>query len=376
MLQALAGAESLEILVLLKDLSERGLKNLERNVAHAEGTVNATKFGGFSKATKGLKADAEAAAGKRGGGGLGALAGGFLGLPGPIAVAAVAVGGLAALMGATIPVYERVEKQEKALATAAKDHKIALDDLDAHVRASIAVGEQYAFSASDTREAIIKLTSAGLSLAEQQAALPHIMDLARAKHLELAEAARLYELALMGNTRRPQGPRDRPAEADHEGRRPQDRGPGRQARHREAPDRRGRAEEAPGRPRGHHHEADRARRRPGRHHHQGVAFDEGPQGNVARARQGPPPGPRGGRQAARGAEAREHNHRHRGRQGQAPGAPQQGPDRGDRRSEGLGHDARGRPGQARRQVGAVRDQDRPGAAVDAAGAGRRPVVVG
>lgn len=203
MLGALAGAESLEIIVLLKDMSEAGLRKLEGNVARTEARVNGANFSGFSKKTSTLAKDAEKVAGKevKGGGGLGGMTAGLLGLPGPLLIAGAAIGGFALLAEGTIPVYEKIEKQEKALATAAKDHGIALSDLSDHVDAAITTGESYAYNADQVRAAVIKLTEAGMSLSEQQAALPHIMDLARAKNIDLAEAARMYELALMGNTR-------------------------------------------------------------------------------------------------------------------------------------------------------------------------------
>src|SRR6266498_1012600 len=113
MLGMLAGGEALEIIVILKDLSEQGLKKMEGNIRAAEHTANSRNFSGWSKATKGVGADAERAAGAGGKGGISALLGGFLGLPGPIALAGVAIGGFAALTAATLPVYEKVEKQEK-----------------------------------------------------------------------------------------------------------------------------------------------------------------------------------------------------------------------------------------------------------------------
>ncbi len=203
MLGALASGEALEIVVLLKDMSEQGFKKLEHNIGSAEHRANSANFSGFGSKSKTLAKDAEKAAGKSsgGGGGVGNLIGSFIGLPGPIAIAAAAIAGFAALSAAAVPTYEKVEQQEKALAIAAKDHGIELSHLDRFVESSIKSGEQYAFNADETRAAIIKLTEAGMSLGEQQTALPHIMDLARAKNRDLAETAQMYELALMGNTR-------------------------------------------------------------------------------------------------------------------------------------------------------------------------------
>lgn len=201
MLSSFAGAEALEIIVLLKDLSEAGLKKLESNIKHLEGRVNTVNTGGFSKATSKIKADAEAAAGHGTKKGVGGLISGFLGVPGPIAIAGAALLGFAALTEAVLPVYEQAERQEKALSTAMKDHGESLDKLRPRVEAAITDGEKYAFNSTQTTDAIIRLTSAGMKFADIETALPHIMDLARAKHLDLGEAARLYTLALMGNTR-------------------------------------------------------------------------------------------------------------------------------------------------------------------------------
>lgn len=202
MLSALAGGDALEIIVALKDLSEAGFRKVESNLKHLEAAANTTNLGGVSKAAKTAEGDLAKLEGKRGGGGIAGVAGGLMSLGGgPVLVA---VGALTALAGAGIALtdtYDKIEQQEKALRIAAHDHGIALDALDQHVQRSIAMGEAYAFGANDVREAVAKLTEAGMSLADQQAALPGIMDLARAKNLSVAEAARMYELAVMGNTR-------------------------------------------------------------------------------------------------------------------------------------------------------------------------------
>ena len=198
MLGALAGAEALEIVVSLKDLSEAGLKRLESNIKNAEKTANGTNFSGFSSKTKGLASDAEHASGK---GGIGGLISGFLGIPGPVAAATIAIGGLTAITAAVIPTFENVEKQERALTIAAKGHGIAVDDMNAFVEKAITTGEEWAYTASDTRQAITKLTEAGISLADQQNSLPVIMDLARAKNIDLAEATDAYTSSLFGNAR-------------------------------------------------------------------------------------------------------------------------------------------------------------------------------
>lgn len=223
MLGSLVGGEVLEIVVALRDLSEAGFRKLETNIGAVETKAKTANFSPFSSKTKTLETDAEHAAGGGGnkGGGLGALLAGFTGLPGPIALAGIAVAGFGALTATTVPVYEKVAKQQKALETAARDHGIALDALHDSTEAAIKAGEQYAYTADDVRAALTKATEAGLTLQQQQDALPHIMDLARAKNLDLAEATRVYVLALAGNTRGLKDlgialPKVTTAEADHE----------------------------------------------------------------------------------------------------------------------------------------------------------------
>ncbi len=201
MLAALAGGEALEIVVLLKDLSEAGLKKMEGNVAHAERSVNSTNFGGFHKASSGLKADAEAAAGKRGGGGLGALFTAFGGLPAAVGAAGLAIAGFAALTEATLPVYEKVWSQERSLDAAYKAHGTSLANNRTALEEAIKTGEEYGRSADDTRAAVLKLVEAGVSQKDVTASLPAVFDLMIAKHITAEEAATAMAKAMMGSGR-------------------------------------------------------------------------------------------------------------------------------------------------------------------------------
>jgi hypothetical protein len=202
MLGALAGGEAMEIIVALKDLSAGGFRTVESNITKLERHAGATNLSGFSKAAKTVEKDAEAAAGKSGGGGIAGLGSGLVGLAGgPVTIAIAAIAGLTAAGIALTDSYDKIEVQEKAIAIAAKDHGIAAEDMAKHVENATAANVQYGFSASDTRGAIAKLTEAGMSLEDQQSSMGHIMDLARAKNLSLTDTSRLYELALMGNAR-------------------------------------------------------------------------------------------------------------------------------------------------------------------------------
>lgn len=201
MLAAFAGGEALEIVVALKDLSEAGLRNLEKNIRSAEKTANATSFSGFSKNSKTLAADAEAAAGKGGKGGLSSLLGGFLGVPGPVQIAGAALLGFAGLAEATLPVYEKVEHQEKLLNDALIAHGDSLDAERSALEDAIRTGEQYGMSADDTRAAVTKLVEAGISFKDVQKGLPEVYDLAIAKNLSAADAADILAKATVGSAK-------------------------------------------------------------------------------------------------------------------------------------------------------------------------------
>ena len=204
MLGALAGGDSLEIVVMLKDLSAAGFRGVERNLKSLEGTANSTNLSGFSKATKGAEADVAKLAGKeaKGGGGIGGLAAGLLGLAGgPATIAIGAIGGVALASVALERTYQEVEKREKSLAIALAGHGESLDVLRPKIDESIKTGEKYGKTAADVETVIITLTEANLTYAQVQAALPHILDLAAAKHISAGEAADGYTKAIYGSAR-------------------------------------------------------------------------------------------------------------------------------------------------------------------------------
>lgn len=203
MLGAIAGGgDPFEIIVAIRDLAGAGFAKVRSEITATERAANATNLSGVSKAAKNVEKDAEAAAGAEGKGGIGGLASGLVGLAGGPVTLAVAALGAAAFAGVKLTeTYDSIQAQEKALSIAAKDHAIDQNALNGMVEASIRVNEQYGFGADDTRGAIIKLTEAGMSLADQQAAMGPITDLARAKNISLTDAAKAYELALMGNAR-------------------------------------------------------------------------------------------------------------------------------------------------------------------------------
>lgn len=199
MLGAISGGDPFEIIVSLRDLTAAGFGKLRAEIGATERAASGANLSGFSKQAKNLEKDAAAAAGK---GGIGGLAGGLMSLAGgPVGLA---VAGIAAVAGAGIELtktYEGIEVQEKALAIAAKGHGIALDALNKFVDESITANEAYGVGATDTRSIITKLTEAGMSLADQQQAMGPILDMAKAKGISAADAAKVYELAIMGNAR-------------------------------------------------------------------------------------------------------------------------------------------------------------------------------
>lgn len=202
MLSALAGADALEILVVLKDMSAAGLKNVESNIARVEGKANSANFSGFSKSSKTLKTDAEKAAGdaeKGGGGGLGNLIGGFMGIPTPVALAGGAILAFAGLAGGTIPIYQKTQAELKITAAAAKAHGVNMADLTKVTDDATDAAANYGVSADDVRQAVQGMTLAGLTAAQQQQAMPAILNLSVAKHLDLATATDDVVKAMMGN---------------------------------------------------------------------------------------------------------------------------------------------------------------------------------
>lgn len=203
MLSALAGADALEILVVLRNMASSGLSKLESDVARTEGKVNSTNFSGFSKASKTMETDAEKAAGKAegGGGGLGNMISSALGIPGPLLIAGAAVGGFAALSAATIPVYEKTQVELKATAAAAAAHGMSMAALTQITQTATAQAVNYGIGVDDVRQSVEKMTMAGIGETDQLAAMPAIMDLAVAKNMSMVDATNLVTTAMMGNAK-------------------------------------------------------------------------------------------------------------------------------------------------------------------------------
>src|ERR1035437_7307687 len=203
MLSALAGADALEILVVLKDMSAQGMKNVESNISKMEGKANSVNTSGFSKSTKTMTTDAEKAAGKAegGGGGVGNLIGSLGGLGGALMVAGVGVGVFAGLAAGTIPVYEKTQEELKATSAAAKTHGVAMADLTAVTDKATTAGISYGIGMDDVRQSVEKMTLAGLTAAQQQQAMPAIMNLSIAKNLSMSDSTETVVKAMMGQTK-------------------------------------------------------------------------------------------------------------------------------------------------------------------------------
>ncbi|MHB8458996.1 MAG: hypothetical protein ACYDB6_02905 [Candidatus Limnocylindrales bacterium] len=156
----------------------------------------------LGKAAGGAEKDIAGLAGKGGGSGFGALGGmltSFAG--GPVTVAIAGLTGLAGVGLAAMDTYGKFEVQTKSLDEATKAHGITLADEQRLIEGQQATYENLGFALDQVRPAFTLLTQAGLTTAQQQAAMVPIMDLARAKNLDLATAASLYTKGIMGNSR-------------------------------------------------------------------------------------------------------------------------------------------------------------------------------
>lgn len=101
----------------------------------------------------------------------------------------------------TVDISEKVESQEKQLDAALRAHGDSLANERAALEASITTGEKYGFTADDTRAAVTRLSQAGLKFTDIQRGLPAVLDLARAKHISVADAADIMAKATTGNAR-------------------------------------------------------------------------------------------------------------------------------------------------------------------------------
>ena len=197
MLSALSGGDSLQIIVEMKNLTSAGFKQIQSDIAKTETAAGSVNLSGVSTATKNVEKDATAAEGKSGGGGIMGLVSGLTGLgPQGMAVGA-AIAGMAVLTGAAIELgktYDSIEAQDKVLDAALKAHGDSLANEKTNLDSLIASNEKYGQNADATRGAVTTLAQAGQSWADIQKSMPAILDLAAAKHLSLADAAKAVEL--------------------------------------------------------------------------------------------------------------------------------------------------------------------------------------
>lgn len=164
------------------------LRGASKDVAKLESDVGHLAGGG-SSGGKGFGALGSAL------GGLGSLGGGPIGL---------VVGGLGALTAGGAAVYEtykNVEVQTKQLDAALAQHGITVSAEQSMIDANTASWESYGYSLDQVRPALVQMTMAGLDQKQQMAALPVVMDLARAKNLDLLTATQSVTRGLVGNVR-------------------------------------------------------------------------------------------------------------------------------------------------------------------------------
>jgi hypothetical protein len=196
-------AEPLEILILLKNMTDGAFAKVKGNLTSLESKANSTNLSGFSRASKTMEKDATAAAGKeaKGGGGIGGMIGGLLGIPGPAGLAVVAIGALIGIGTEAAKTSEEVTKQENLLDLAYQAHGSTLDANRAALETLIGTGERYGQGADAVRAAVLELVQAGHSQADVMTSMGPILMLAQQKHMALADAAKAVELAEMGNAK-------------------------------------------------------------------------------------------------------------------------------------------------------------------------------
>ena len=155
--------------------------------------------GGAGKtATKDVEGLAGAGGSKTG---LGALTGALGSLISPVGLAVAGIGALGAVGAAAMDTYDKVETQTKALDTALQTHNMTLSAEQSMIEGSRAKYEALGFTLSDVRPAFTAMTEAGLTYAQQQAAIGPIMDLARAKNMSLADATDAYSKMILGGSK-------------------------------------------------------------------------------------------------------------------------------------------------------------------------------
>jgi hypothetical protein len=190
------------IIVALKDLTTAGFSKIDKSLTGIETKANGVNLSGFSGKAKTLETDAEKAAeGSNGKGGLASMISGLSGLAGPAGIAVVALAALIPVGIALYDTYEKVKQQTDLLDTALKNNGDSLANEQTALDNMIAANENYGQNADDTRAAVTELAQAGQSWTQITAAMPAILDLAAAKHIDLGTAAKEVELAEMGNAK-------------------------------------------------------------------------------------------------------------------------------------------------------------------------------
>ncbi len=174
--------------------------------AQAHGTEAFTavskELAGVGSAGKGAAKDAEKLAESGGKGGvLGNIASGALGMVSPLMLATAGVGALAAVGGAAFNTWKEDEVSIKALDTALRDHGINVQSETSLIEANANKYADLGYTIEQVRPAFTQLTEAGLNQNQQMAAMGPIMDLARAKNIDLTTAAQQYTMAMMGSGR-------------------------------------------------------------------------------------------------------------------------------------------------------------------------------
>jgi len=185
------GAPELAILVQLKDLASAGLKGLSANVGSLETRANGTNFSGFSKATNGLKADAEKAAGKAegGGGGIGNLIGSLGSVAGPALLAAGGITAVVSAIGESIGAAVDDQKSIASLTTTLKANVPAWDGNTEAIEGYITKAEDASdFAKNDLRASLQSLVGAVKDVTAAENLQTTATNLARYAGISLADA--------------------------------------------------------------------------------------------------------------------------------------------------------------------------------------------
>lgn len=160
------------------------------------------ELSGVGAAGKGAAKDAEKLASEDGKGGvLGGIGGALGSMISPLGLATAGVGALAAVGGAAFNTWKEDEVSIKALDTALKTHGINVQAETSMIEDNAAQYEALGYTVDQVRPVFTQLTEAGLTQQQQMTALGPIMDLARAKNIDLGSAAQMYTMAVMGNAR-------------------------------------------------------------------------------------------------------------------------------------------------------------------------------